>query len=664
MASRNYFCFLALLLALVAGCGSGGGGGGTSAAKTGKAVFSLKWATRAIGRDVPIAANSVRIEILQGETKLAEQLTARPAAGGTSKVTISGVPVGNYVARVTAYPNVNGTGNPVGKISTNCAIKDDPDPVPITTDPNPTIDHLEIDPSSVTLYRTQTYTIHVIAKDASGAVIVIWPAKLQFVSSATNVATVDNSGIATAIAVGTARITATETESNKSATLDVTVTEPPLDHIEISPATAVVKVGKTYAINVVGRDSLGGVTALDPAKLQFTNSQPTVASVSASGVVTGIKVGAARITAKETTINKTATLDVTVQAEPLQTISFDTPRSFSVPTATDYVTAGDLDGDGKADVVVGGDSGLFVLYGKGNGDLEPYTTVVEGRSDNLAMADMNGDGKRDLICDNGGDFLRIIINLGNRQWATPIDIPVGTTVINAAVGDFNGDGKPDIALVNNQNGTSGKLIIVRNNGGGSYTVVNSYTIDTPLDLTVNDVNGDGKLDIAVGHYSGSQSGCQIYLGAGNCNFTGGQHYAVGNTAFKPIFADFNADGKKDLAFSIVFSDMIATFMGAGDGTFNNLQTYSTTAYPSKLYAVDIDLDGLPDLACSHNGTSSFSILRNNNGTGFFGIPKVFNSGGGDTRSIFIADFNNDGKPDIVAQNQGDKRVSVILNTSH
>lgn len=540
---------------------------------------------------------------------------------------------------------------------------DDPDPIPIVGDPKSTIDHIEIIPSSITLHKGKTYTINVVAKDSDGAVIIIWSPKLQFVSSNSAVASVISTGVVTGVALGQARITATDTESNKSATLDVTVINAPLDHLEITPSSIALNIGNTHTIEVVGKDAEGGIVLLDPAKLQFVSSVSAIASVSSVGLVTGVARGQARITAKETDTNKTATLDVTVRSNPLQTISFAAPRSFNVPTATDYITAGDFDGDGNADIVSGGQDGLYLLYGTGNGDMEAYTTLVPSNSRNVAVGDMNGDGRLDIVCSNGNDFLRVIPNLGSRQWGTPIDIPIGTFIHHAAVGDFNGDGRLDIAIVNNRNGNDGQVVIVRNNGNGAFSVVNRYTLDTPLGITVGDMNGDGKPDIAVGYYS-SQSGCQIYLGTGNCNFNGIGHLAEGNTCFKPVIFDFNGDGKMDIAFSVVFSDEIATYVGAGNGSFTSKQTYATLGYPSMMFATDVDLDGYPDLVCAHNGFTSFSVLRNNNGIGVFGIPQTFPSGGEDTRSIALADFNNDVKMDVVAQNQGSQRVSVILNTSH
>lgn len=117
MLSKIHYGLVALLLALVAGCG-GGGGSSSNATKTGKAVFSLQWATRS--RDVPAAANSVLIQIMDNATKLAERLVERPAGGGTSKVTLDNLPVGNHTARLTAFPKTDGTGNAVGKTEVFC----------------------------------------------------------------------------------------------------------------------------------------------------------------------------------------------------------------------------------------------------------------------------------------------------------------------------------------------------------------------------------------------------------------------------------------------------------------------------------------------------------------------------------------------------------------
>lgn len=659
--SKVPYLLVALLLSLVAGCG-GGGGGGNNTPTTGKAVFSMQWATRS--RVVPAVAESVLIEILDDATKIAEKLVLRPSGGDISRVTFENIPIGNHSARATAFPQTDGSGTAVGKAVVSCPVNNISDPVAITLDPQSTIDHLEAGTSPVTLHKGKTYTVNVVAKNANGAVVLIWTPKLQFSSSNATVASITNAGVVTGATLGQARITATEGDSNKSVNLDVNVINAPLDHLEITPSSTALNIGDTYSIIVVGKDTDGGNFALDPAKLQFSSANTSLATVNSTGVVTGKAAGKVRITVTETSANKTATLDVTVHAKPLQNISFETPRSFSVPTATDYISAGDLDGDGKADVVVGGDSGLFLLYGKGNGDLEPYTTVVSGLSRNFALGDMNGDGKLDIICSNGNDFLRIIPNQGGRAWGTPIDIPIGTYIHHAAVGDFNGDGRLDIALVNNRNGNAGKVIIVQNNGGGSFSVVNRYTLDTPLAITVGDINGDGKPDIAVGYYSSPESGCQIYLGTGNCNFNGVGHLAEGNVGFKPVIFDFNGDGKADIAFTVVFSNEIATYLGVGNGSFTSKQTYATFGYPSMMWAADIDLDGFPDLVTAHNGSTSFSFLRNNNGTGLFAIPITYSSGGDDTRSIAIADFNNDGKIDIVAQNQGSQRVSVILNTSH
>jgi hypothetical protein len=149
-----------------------------------------------------------------------------------------------------------------------------------------------------------------------------------FSSSAPSVARVDPAtGYVTAVAAGSATITATHKESGKTATAAVTVVPLRVMSVAVTPATSALAVGGTQALTVTAtynNTTTGPVTTGST----FVSSAPTVATVDAAGVVSAVAVGSATITAAHTESGKTATAVVNVSAVstgPFTIITFDSP---------------------------------------------------------------------------------------------------------------------------------------------------------------------------------------------------------------------------------------------------------------------------------------------------------------------------------------------------
>jgi hypothetical protein len=157
------------------------------------------------------------------------------------------------------------------------------------------------------------------------------------------------------------------------------------------------------------------------------------------------------------------------------------------------LAVGDLNGDGKLDVVASTIRALAVLLGNGDGTFQ--TSTVEERSPltSVTLADLNRDGRLDLIL--GGNQLQVQLGNGDGTFAAPTTLlDEGTT--GGTVGDFNGDGIPDIAVAHFPE--AGSLFLGK--GDGTFQAAVSFSPgldDGPL--TAGDFNGDGLLDLAVGN---------------------------------------------------------------------------------------------------------------------------------------------------------------------
>lgn len=436
-----------------------------------------------------------------------------------------------------------------------------------------------------------------------------------------------------------------------------------IDRIEISPNPASVSVGGTVTLTATAKDATGAVVLLSASKGQWTTTNEAIARIDSQGRLTGVAAGSTQARYTDTESGKSAESAVIVRGNA--EVAFRQTVSYTVPAANDIVAAGDLDGDGAPDVVIGGAQQFGILYGRGDGTLEPYTPLRTWQSDIgvAEVADLDGVSGPEILCNDRAGNLIILYNQGGRRFSEPYVHAVGDATW-LAVADVNNDGRPDISLSIHGNGGSGAVKILLNNGNGTFRDHTSFShIGIVEGVCAGDVNGDNIPDLAVSFETSTvgRSGVTIYYGDGQGNFLGGPTYNIGTMNMNsPVFVDFNGDGKRDLALCHYWGNAVAVMFNNGDGTFGSLAQYPTRQYPLILRTADFNGDGRMDIVTPNAGTSQVSVYRNQGG-GIFANAVAFDSGGSNCRTCYVADFNRDGKPDLVTQNENTRTIGILIN---
>jgi hypothetical protein len=294
--------------------------------------------------------------------------------------------------------------------------------------------------------------------------------------------------------------------------------------------------------------------------------------------------------------------------------AFQAAVNYPAGTNPNSVAVGDFNGDGKLDIAVAnhGSNDVSVFLGKGDGTFQAAVSYPAGTNpESVAAGDFNGDGKLDVAVANFGSLnVSVLLGNGDGTFQTAVDYGTGSNPSSVAVGDFNGDGKLDLAVANaNSSGNgSGNVSVLLGNGDGTFQAAVNYSAGTnPSSIAVGDFNGDGKQDLAVANadiFNFGVSGISILLGNGDGTFKTAVNHGA-EAGFLTV-ADLNGDGKLDLAATNGKS--VGILLGNGDGTFQPQVEYAAGSSPSSLAVGDFNGDGRLDIAVADRANSTVSVL--------------------------------------------------------
>ena len=380
------------------------------------------------------------------------------------------------------------------------------------------------------------------------------------------------------------------------------------------------------------------------------------------------------------------------------------------PTLTSFsgkgniIAVGDL-GNGKQDIVVASSGqviidssgrqvvtgrGVFVLLGNGDGtfragptylDDPQLTSVSVGGFGSVALSDFNGDHRLDLVVsldqENFGNPNvndDVLLMLGNGDGTFGPAKPIDATKYDAAqlaVGDLNGDGKLDLVVMDHSGQTTGSPVnVVLGNGDGTFQSPQTYAVGdqiqsstptfVPQGVVLADLDGDGKLDVAVGESGNGTVGSTltVLLGHGDGTLVA-PRLSTQATPEVPLLsggdevtvatADLRGVGRTDLIGGGI--DGITVHLRNSDGSYATPVTYGLNGRVSQIATGDLTGDGRPDIVALLPDQNAVAVLINN-GDGTFTRGANLSPGHG-VGSLLLGDFSGDGKLDLAVTVNGD-----------
>lgn len=278
------------------------------------------------------------------------------------------------------------------------------------------------------------------------------------------------------------------------------------------------------------------------------------------------------------------------------------------------VATADFDGDGTIDLAVANvrSGDVSILSGNGDGTFGATASYTAGdRPRTVITPDLDGDGIPDLaVVNRDSHNVSVLIGKGDGTFRTAVNYGTGANPFDVTTADFDGDAKADLAVANRE---ADNVSILLGDGDGTFgAAVNYEAGDGPYALATADLNGDAKADLAVGKLNSKN--VSILLGNGDGTFKAAVNYGAGVYAFDVKIADLNRDGDADLAVASyprqinTYPGNFSILPGRGDGTFGKPIEYGVGNGPVAVAPADFNRDGKPDVAVANINSGDVTVL--------------------------------------------------------
>jgi hypothetical protein len=373
----------------------------------------------------------------------------------------------------------------------------------------------------------------------------------------------------------------------------------------------------------------------------------------------------------------------------LTAVSFAPHVDIPVGTGTTPVAiaAADFTNNGDEDLAVADSTTdkVYVFFGNGAGSFSagPVLSLSSPASE-MIVGDFNGDGLPDIAvaCDPGTGqnttTVDVFLNTGGGTFGLGQITTVETDAVAGepvpiAAGDFNGSGHLDLAVGDY---TDSNVSILMGTGTGTFAAPVTYNlIGEPTAIAAADINNDGNPDLAVtttltNNTTGvtlTTNELSVLYGSATGDFSAGPTIVLNSAGIPYSVASADLTGSTYPGLIVGSSDAAATVFTNTAGALSESAQATLAAGSTQIAVADFNLDGNLDFVSSDGGsatsttTNSVTVVQGT-GSGNIGTTTSFNTGA-EPADVVVADFNNDGKPDIATANAKGGTVSILLNNT-